>query len=177
MVDFYKMRGYPPIYSLDYMLLKKSAGWANKRTVPVIKSEVREFTKRVARPRATGKRFEQKKLKIGDIVYSVVSDSYSNEQYGSVTGKGRKYIQPYVVDEIDDCYVWARKSVHEKRKDYMTYVWVTPLTKINGKWMISKYPKNRKRKCAGRGHAISVNDPWDGVFMTPEEAMWNELRG
>lgn len=177
MVDFYKMRGYPPIYTLDYMLLKKSAGWSNKYTVPVIKSKVREFTKRVAKPRDTGRRFEQKKLKIGDIVYSVVSDSYSSKKFVSVTGKGKKYIQPYVVTEIDDCYMWARKSVHEKRKDYMTYIWVTPLVKINGKWMISKYRKKMRKNTSGFGHSISVNDTWDGVFMTPEEAMWNEMRG
>lgn len=113
MVDFYKMRGYPPKYSMEWFSQKPTASWSSYgKKVVHPKIQPRTNITRFARPRSKGgkyNRFESQKLKIGDVVYSVVCDSYGRGKYRNTPGY-KKYIQPYVVVEIDDCYMWARKK-------------------------------------------------------------------
>lgn len=171
MVDFYKMRGYPPIYSIEMQLELKSASWypyGNRNVIP--NTEPRTTVRRFAKPRSKGgkhNRYESLNCKVGDVVYSVI-----HNRYGRKSGS-KNIIQPYVITEIDDCYMWSRKKITENKRGYCVYIWVSPLVKINGKWTTLNHRKRVGSIVGCYGHSVSINDE---VFMTPEEAMWNEFR-
>lgn len=177
MFDFYKNRGYGPIFSIDEQLKKFTASWYpyGKRNIQP-NTQPRIKTNRIVQPRKIGNtRFEKINCKVGDVVYSPVSNSYGGGKYGNTTGS-KIFIQPYVISEIDDCYMWSRKSVFDNPLGYCTYIWVIPLIEINGKWIISKYHKKQRKFVSGMGHSISINDRYDGVFLSPEEALGSQLR-
>ena len=167
---FYKMRGYGPEYSVDN-LLEYSSGpsfysYGKRKVNP--NSIPRTRARRLVKPRPLGgknPRYEAKKCKVGDIVYSALP-FYKQINGISIT---KLKIHPYVIVEIDDCFYLHRKKLTDRKDSFCSYISAMPLKKTNGKWILSK--SRSVKKDFTKFYSVSINDWWGGVFLTPEEAM------
>lgn len=167
---FYKMRGYGPEYSVDN-LLEYNYGpsfhsYGKRKVNP--NSTPRTRSRRLVKPRPLGgknPRYEARKCKVGDIVYSALP-LYKQINGISIT---KLKIHPYVIVEIDDCFYLHRKKLTDRKDSFCSYISVMPLKKTNGKWILSKSRSIKKDFI--KFYSVSINYWWGGVFLTPEEAM------
>ena len=167
---FYKRRGYGPEFSVDNLLENSYgpsfSGYGKRKTN--LNSAPRTRVRRLVKPRSLGgrnNRYEARKCKVGDIVYSALP-FYKQTNGFSVT---KLKIRPYVIVEIDDCFYLHRKKLTDRKDSFCSYVSVMPLRNINGNWVLPK-SKSYKEEFT-KFYSVSINDWWNGVFITPEEAI------
>lgn len=168
MVDIYELRGYGPRYTIDTKLKFPSLGCTPPyKKIKIDQSKIKPvYPTRIVSPRRSTFRCEAYYCKAGDIVYAAERNRMTR----------RISIIPYVVTEVDDCFLWARKTLVDKRRGYSTYLWIRPLVKTNGQWT---YLPRKDLGCGvrrviynGCGHGVSLNDyGYDSVYLTPEEAL------
>ena len=139
---FYKMRGYGPVYSVDFILEHSSGpsfySYGKRKVNPNSIPRIR--VRRLVKPRRISRRHEAKKFKVGDIVYSALP-VYKQTNGNSIT---KLKIHPYVIVKIDDCFYSHRKKLTDRKDKFCSYVDIVPLEKINGKWLPSNFRSCKK---------------------------------
>lgn len=176
MVDYYKLRGYGPEYSIDHRLSNKIHGWNGyKKRLVLTNKKIRTRTNRIVKSRkfdSNNPRSDLLKAKAGDIVYTCEFVVYKNTLKNNKRYYGKKrIIIPHLIEEIEDCHISFRKSIFISSRDYCSYIWTRELEFLNGKWRIIG---NRRKRKIPIENISGISGPkflnYD-VYLTPEEAM------